>query len=110
LEAWCFSSNRTNLPVLAPIKQRGSFDFAGLHQRQCLKKFIECAKPPGIITTPMRIYESSLAAKEVMKIDADVEIGISALLERQLDVSAYRALIQVLIGTLNEGVAHFARA
>src|SRR5947209_1571495 len=63
-------------------------DLAGLDQRQRLEQFVKGAEAAREEDEPLGVlHEHGFAAKEVAKVDGDIDIRIDALFSGQLDVA-----------------------
>ena len=81
------------LPVVDPHQhQRKVLDLAGLDQGRGLEHLVEGAEAAGQGDEGVGVLDQHhLADEEVAELDEGVEVGVGALLVRQLDVAADRA-------------------
>src|SRR5205823_5702405 len=96
-----------SLPVPAPDQHdRKIADLARLDEGQALEQFVE--RPEATRHDDERVgvlHEHRLAGKEVLELDAQIDIGIEALLVGQLDVAADRqtaTLATAAVGSLHD--------
>jgi hypothetical protein len=76
-------------------------DLAGLNQRQRLEQLVQSAVATGEHHEPLGIlHEHRLANEEVPEVDAEVDVLVHVLFERQLDVAPDRQAASVTAATI----------